>query len=146
MSQLSSFLRFGPILSHNLVKVGGKGYSSLCKHCPWDFKIMLECQKKAVFEENNIFFIKHFPKINKLVLLMKKGYIERSPFYVYYYSMRVQGRQVISSRRQLPLNFGNLHCFFIVEYYSECRRCFYRCRVPHIPQLAVLRPVSESSS
>ena len=65
LSQLSTFLRFGPIPSHNLsgqlLQAGGKGYSSLCLHYYWDFKKM-QLAKPSFGEKNIIFKIKQFNK------------------------------------------------------------------------------------
>ena len=65
LSQQSSFLRVGPILSHNLLeqllKLDEK-YRVYCSHCHWNY-----------FWENNRFFVEIpiFQKLSRVTLLMK---------------------------------------------------------------------------
>ena len=60
-----SFLRFGPVFSHNLLNICckvGESYTVYCVHCHWNFKIMLLSYSQTLFwrRKKPFFVINHF--------------------------------------------------------------------------------------
>ena len=79
---ISSFLRFGPVFSHNLLNICckvGESYTVYCVHCHWNFKIMLLSYSQTLFwrRKKPFFVINHFTFFFKSVFLVLLYYLYR---------------------------------------------------------------------